>query len=78
MAKTIKVAVLTNDEGAHLDAYFPALAQTEEAEAVVLADPSGRTVTQARKSLGAKFKADYKNSAEMLKKEQPQMVLVSL
>ena len=78
MARTIKVAVLTNAEGAHLDAYFPALAQTEEVEAVVLADPSGRTAAQARKALGAKFKADYKDTAEMLKKEQPHMALVSL
>ncbi|HEY7153925.1 MAG TPA: Gfo/Idh/MocA family oxidoreductase [Gemmataceae bacterium] len=78
MAKTIKVGVITNAEGAHLDAYLPALAHTEEAEAVVLADPSGRIVAQARKALGAKLKADYKDAAEMLKKEQPRMVLVSL
>jgi predicted dehydrogenase len=78
MAKSIKVGVITNAEGAHLDAYFLALARTEEAETVVLADPSGRTLDLARKALGAKLKADYKSAAEMLKKEQPQMVLVSM
>jgi len=78
MAKTIKVGVITNAQGAHLGAYLPALAQTEEAEAVVLADPSGRIVTQAEKALGAKLKATYKDAAEMLKKEQPAMALVSL
>ncbi|HTU20567.1 MAG TPA: Gfo/Idh/MocA family oxidoreductase [Gemmataceae bacterium] len=78
MAKSIKVAVLTNAEGAHLGAYFPALAQTEEAELVVLADPSGRTAAQAKKALGTKLKATYRDTAELLEKEQPQMVLVSV
>jgi UDP-N-acetyl-2-amino-2-deoxyglucuronate dehydrogenase len=78
MPSTIKVAVITNAEGAHLGAYFPALAQTAEAESVVLADPSGVTVAQARKALGTKLTATYKEVAEMLKKEQPHMALVSM
>ncbi|MGH7173897.1 MAG: Gfo/Idh/MocA family protein [Gemmataceae bacterium] len=78
MAKSIKVAVLTNAEGAHLGAYFPALAQTQEAESVVLADPSGRTAAQAKKALGAKLKTTYRDAAELLKKEQPHMALVSI
>jgi predicted dehydrogenase len=78
MDKTIKVGVITNAEGAHLGSYFPALAQTAEAETVVLADPSGRTVAEAKKALGAKLKAAYKDTAEMLRQEQPQMALVSL
>jgi predicted dehydrogenase len=78
MPKTIKVAVLTNAEGAHLGAYLPALAKTEEVESVVLADASGRIAAQAEKALGAKLKATYKSEAELLKKEQPHMALVSL
>jgi predicted dehydrogenase len=78
MPKAIKVGVLTNAEGAHLDAYFQALAATEEADAVVLADPSGRVADAAKKALGAKLKGDYKDPAEMLRQEQPQMALVSL
>ena len=35
MAKTIKVGVITHAQGAHLGAYFPALAQTEEAGALI-------------------------------------------
>lgn len=63
MAKTIKIGVITNAEGAHLGSYFLALAQTAEAETVVLADPSGRTVVEAKKALGAKLKASYFDSA---------------
>jgi predicted dehydrogenase len=78
MAKTIKVAVITNAEGAHLGAYLPALAQTEEVESVVLADPSGKVVAQAEKALGAKFKGASKDTAGLLNREQPDMALVSL
>ena len=42
MPPTIRVGVLTHAEGAHLDAYFGALAKITEVESVVLADPSGR------------------------------------
>jgi predicted dehydrogenase len=78
MAKTIKVGVITNDQGAHLDAYLAALAKTEEADAVVLADPSGKAVDRAKMALGEKLKETYKDAAEMLRREQPQMALVSL
>jgi predicted dehydrogenase len=78
MPKSIPVAVLTNAEGAHLNSYFPALAQTEEAEAVVLADPGGRNVEQATKALGPKLTATYPDAAELLRKERPGMALVSL
>ena len=78
MPRAIKVAVLTNAEGAHLGAYFPALAQTEEAEEVVLADPSGVTFEQAKKDLKTKLKATYKDVATLLTKEQAHMALVSM
>lgn len=78
MPEHIKVGVITNAEGAHLGAYLPALAQTAEANVVVLADPSGRITAQAEKALGAKLKGTYKDAGEMLRKEQPAMALVSL
>jgi predicted dehydrogenase len=78
MPKTIKVGVITNAEGAHLGDYFGSLAKIEEVEAVALADPSGATVAQARKALGAKLKEPFKDTGEMLRQFQPQMVMVSL
>jgi predicted dehydrogenase len=78
MAKTIKVGVITHAQGAHLDNYFSSLAKTEEAESVVLADPDGQAAAMARKALGAKLKETYKDLAEMLRREQPQMALVSM
>jgi predicted dehydrogenase len=78
MPNTIQVGVITNAEGAHLDLYFQALAKTEEASAVLLADPSGQTAARARKALGAKLLGVYKDAGDMLRKGRPQMALVSL
>jgi predicted dehydrogenase len=78
MPKTITVAVITHAEGAHLDSYFTALAQTEEAEAVVLSDPSGKTIDRAKKALGAKLKETFKDPGELFKMHQPAMALVSM
>jgi predicted dehydrogenase len=78
MPKTITVAVITHAEGAHLDSYFSALAQTEEAEAVVLSDPSGKTIERAQKALGAKLKDTFKDPDDLFKKHQPAMALVSM
>ncbi|MFK5924717.1 MAG: Gfo/Idh/MocA family oxidoreductase [Verrucomicrobiota bacterium] len=75
--KTV-IAVITNAEGAHLSAYFPALAQAEDVDSVVLSDPSGKTIELARKHLGDKLTATYTDPAEMLEKEQAVMALVSL
>ena len=72
------VAVITNAEGAHLSAYFPALKEAKEVTSVVLSDPSGKTMELARKHLGDKLTATYTDTAEMLKKEKPVMALVSL
>ena len=78
MPKTITVGVITHAEGAHLDSYFTALAQTEEAETVVLSDPSSKTIDRAKKALGAKLKETFKDAGEMLRKHQPAMALVSM
>jgi predicted dehydrogenase len=78
MPKTIKVGVITEAQGAHLSAYFDSLAKAEEAETVVLADPSGQSLAPARKALGAKLRGTYQDAAAMLHREQPAMALVSL
>ncbi len=78
MAKPIKVAVITQAEGAHLPDYFGALAKIEEADAIALSDPSGESVDTARKALGDKLKEVFKTPADLLAKFKPQMAVVSL
>ena len=78
MPKTITAAVLTNDTGAHLGAYFPALAASPEAGRVVLGDPSGKAVAGARRGLGKKVVKVYKDHGELLAAEKPEMALVSM
>lgn len=74
----IKVGVITNVEGAHVDLYFSALAQTQEVESVVLADPSGKTVSSARRILGERLTATHDSFEAMLEREKPALTLVSL
>lgn len=74
----ISVGIITNAEGAHLGAYFGALSQIDEVESVVLSDPSGATVEQAKKTLGEKLKGTYQDVRAMLVQAKPAMVLVSL
>ena len=76
--KRISVGVITNSEGAHLGAYFEALARTDEVDAVYLADAGGGTVPQASKVLGEKLKSTFKETRQMLREGQPVMALVSL
>lgn len=78
MPRTIKVGVITQAQGAHLPDYFAALAKIDEAESVALADASGKSVDLARTTLGEKLKAVYKDPAELLRRFQPHMVVVSL
>ncbi len=78
MPKTIKVAVITQEDGAHLPDYFGSLAKIEEVESVAVADPSGKCVEMARKNLGDKLKEVHKDSGELLKKFAPHMAIVSL
>ena len=78
MPKTITAAVLTNETGAHLGAYFPALAASPEATRVVLGDPSGQAVAGAKRGLGEKLAKVYRSHAELLAAEKPALALVSL
>lgn len=78
MPERIKVALITQADGSHLDAYYTALAQTSEAETVVLADASGNSEAAARKAIGDKLTKSYKDVGAMLREEQPVMALVSM
>lgn len=78
MPKAIRVGVITQADGAHLTDYFGALAKIEEAEAVVLADPSGKSADTARKALGNKLQQVYQAPAEMLKRFEPHLTVVSV
>jgi predicted dehydrogenase len=78
MPKTIKVAVITQADGAHLPDYFGSLAKITEAEAVALVDPSGSSEPAARKTLGGKLKEVHKDRAAMLKRFAPHLAIVSL
>jgi len=78
MTKSIKVAVLTDATGAHLGAYFSALAATDEAGSVVLGDPSGKATDAAARVLGKKLGKVYRSRDELLKAERPAMAVVTL
>lgn len=78
MAKAIKVAVITQAQGAHLADYFEALARIEEAEAVALADPSGKSADVARKALGKKLVEVFNDPSTLLKRFEPHLAVVSL
>lgn len=76
--KSIKVAFVTHQDGPHLVNYLPSLAGAVEAGSVVLADASGTVEAAARKVLGSKLTASYRDVGEMLRKEKPRMALVSM
>ncbi len=78
MPKAIPVAIVTNADGTHLDLWLPSLAAIEEVDSVAYVDPSGATVAQARKLLGAKLREVHKNAADMYKKFRPTLAVVSL
>jgi UDP-N-acetyl-2-amino-2-deoxyglucuronate dehydrogenase len=78
MAKSIKVGVLAEAGGAHLDAYLPSIAGLAEVEAVAVADPSSRVFGLARKSLGKKLAGTYADPLDLVRQFEPQMVLISM
>jgi predicted dehydrogenase len=74
----MKVAFLTHAEGAHLGAYFSALAAAKDCDEVVLADPDQRWTGDAKKVLGEKLTRTYVDYAELLQKESPKLCMVSM
>jgi predicted dehydrogenase len=78
MPEKIKVALATHAGGAHLGAYFSALAATDEVDTVALVDPSGQSNAAAKKALGDKLSATYDGVGKMLKAFQPVLTLVTM
>jgi len=77
-AENCTVGVLTHDGAAHLDHYFTSLAQAEEVTSVVLSDPSGKSVPEAREKLGRKLTGVYEAPAALLRETKPLMALVTM
>lgn len=76
--KSISVGVITNADGAHLGAYFAALAAINEAAEVVLCDPGKTNVAAARDKLGDKLSAVYEDVDQMLKVARPDLAMISV
>ncbi|MCA9230962.1 MAG: Gfo/Idh/MocA family oxidoreductase [Planctomycetales bacterium] len=74
----LKVGFVTHAGGAHLDAYFTALAAAEEVGSVVLADADGKSETMARNILGEKLRQVYKDCNRLFAQEKPAMALISM
>ena len=74
----IKVGVITHAGGAHLDAYFSALAGCEEVAEVSLSDPGRENLAAAREALGEKLSAVYDEPATLVREQEPVMALVSM
>lgn len=77
MNPTTPTAVLTDAGGAHLDAYFAALAAAAEAESVVVSDPSGASETLAKKTLGDKLRGFVRDHTAALA-QKPTFAIVSV
>ncbi|QDV16850.1 Glucose--fructose oxidoreductase precursor [Gimesia panareensis] len=78
MKPQIDVAVLTNETGAHLGAYFSALKEIEAVKSVFLSDPSGKQVDFARKELGPKLSQVFPNPNTLFQNEKPELALVTM
>lgn len=78
MTDRISVGVITQEQGAHLEAYFGALAGIDEVARVVVADPSETTIALAEKTLGEKLTGRYADAATMLREARPALALVSM
>lgn len=77
-SESIRVGLITGAGGAHLGAYFSALASCEDVESVAVADSSGQAFQSAKKTLGGRFNGTYLDVEEMLNRVKPKMVLVSM
>lgn len=78
MDKQISVAVLTNETGAHLSAYFSALNEIDEVKAVFLADPSQQHVKSAQSQLDSKLKNVYQKPETLFHNEKIDLALVTM
>ena len=74
----MKVAVLTHAGGAHLSAYFSALAESKDCDEVVIADSDNQCADEARKLLGEKLTRSYTEYTDLLEKESPELCMVTM
>lgn len=74
----MKVAILTHTVGAHMSAYFSALAAAKDCSEVVLADPDDRWKDAAADALKGKPLRTYRSHEELLAAESPKLCLVSM
>ena len=74
----MKVAVLTHAGGAHLSAYFSALAESKDCDEVVIADPDNHATEEAKRLLGEKLTRSYTEYADLLEKESPELCMVTM
>lgn len=74
----IPVALVTGEGGPHLEAYFSALRSSPDCDEVVLCDPSGDSVSQAKEILGDKLSAVFQNLDRMLAAANPTLAMVSM
>lgn len=78
MPKKIKVGFITNADGAHVTAYLSALAATEACSEVVMADSDHKWDSTAKSSLKTKLTQTYGDYRQMLAREKPDMVIITL
>ena len=78
MVNKIKVGLFTHAGGAHVTAYFRALAAADRCDEVVLAGPDGRWDAEARRILKQKLSHISREYDEVLTQQRPQMVLVTM
>jgi predicted dehydrogenase len=76
--KRIKAAMITEAGGAHQNFYLESLGLAEEVGSVALCDPSGESEAMARKFLGGKLTAVYRDLPSLLAKERPDLALISM
>ena len=74
----MKLAVLTHAGGAHLSAYFSALAESKDCDEVVIADPDNHATEEAKRLLGEKLTRSYTEYADLLEKESPELCMVTM
>ena len=55
MAESIKVGVITEPTGAHLELYLKSLADCDGVEQVAVADSTGQTFNKAKEILSPRF-----------------------
>jgi len=80
MPGTIKVGVITDEAGAHLDAYLGGLSSCEGVEQVALADPTGAVFHKAHTLLTTRFSKvpTFRDHLVMLQTIRPTLALVTL